>query len=222
MISGINNMKPIKLFLLSLAGLMFSSIALAAPPTFNVCDKQISTIDIGMKVHDCVVDKNQPWNMEVELPDLEDGGTKLVKVKSSYIVICNANQRCAVAISDTIKEGAVMGDSPAGGYRLDYNYYIGVDANGNATEYLIGTGPHYGGAPAAGGAAVKGAKGAVTEASCAPQMDDDCTVNKKKVAKADLGKYLPVVNEADVRAAKGFCEYPICYNADNQPIGISK
>jgi hypothetical protein len=37
-----------------------------------------------------------------------------------------------------------------------------------------------------------------------------------------LGKYLPVVNEADVRAAKGFCEYPICYNADNQPIGISK
>lgn len=222
MTSETNNMKSIKLILLSLVGFMFSSIALAAPPTYHVCDKQISVIDT-MKLFDCVNNKNQPWSMEVEVPDLVDGGTKLVRVNSAYIVICNANERCAVAISNTIKKGAVMGDSPAGGYRLDYDHYIGVDINGNATQYLVNTGPRFGGETASAGTGSTSTGGmAVFEASCAPQMDDDCTVNKKKVAKADLGKYLPVVNEADVRAAKGFCEYPICYNADNQPIGISK
>lgn len=214
-------MKFVKMVLLMLIGFGMINTASADMPTSHVCDKQISTIN-GMKVRDCVVDKNQPWNMEVEVPDLEDGGTKLVKVNSAYIVFCNVNKRCAVVISDTIKEGAVMGDSPAGGYRLDYDHYIGYDVNGNATQYLRNTGPHFGGQPAgvAEGSSSTGGM-TVTEASCAPQADDDCTVNRKKVAKADLGKYLPVVNEATVRAAKGFCEYPICYNANNNPIGIS-
>lgn len=214
-------MKTMKAVLLMVVGLMISSAAFAANPTFRVCDKQTSTID-RMTVLDCVVDKNQPWTMEVELPDLEDGGTKLVQVHSAYFVKCGDSKRCAVVFSDTIKKGAVMGDSPKGFYRLDYGYYMGVDVNGNATEYLINTGPHFGGEVAgAGTGSPSTVSGAIFEASCAPQMDDDCTVNKKKVAKADLGKYLPVVKESDVQAAGGFCEYPICYNVKNNPIGIS-
>ena len=209
----------IKFSLLALATLLLTNFALAGE-THHSCD--LKGKRNGVDVYDCIYNTAAADRMEVEVPDTVDGGTKLIKVNSAYSVRCNDNQRCAVTYSDTIKTGAVIGNGKPGTYRLNYDHYIDFDANGTPTQYLRGTGPHYGGAPAAGSAAVKGAKGAVTEASCAPQMDDDCTVNKKKVAKADLGKYLPVVNEADVRAAKGFCEYPICYNADNQPIGISK
>ncbi|OHC26341.1 MAG: hypothetical protein A2Y50_07135 [Pseudomonadales bacterium RIFCSPLOWO2_12_59_9] len=202
-----------------LATLLFTSFAFAAP-TYNVCNKQKSTINT-MPVLDCVFNKNQPWNMEAEVPDLEDGGTKLIKVNSAYIVRCNNNHRCGVVFSDTIKKGAVVGNSPPGDYRLDYDHYIDVDAAGNATEYLRGTGPLAGGAVARSDA-VPSADGKVTvsEASCEPLMDDACTINHKPVAKADLGKYLPAVNEADVQSAGGFCEYPICYNSANNPVGI--
>jgi hypothetical protein len=215
-------MKSIKFSLLALAALAFNGFTFA-DETYHACDKQVSTNSIRMSVFNCSADKNQPWTIEVEVPDEEDGGTKMVNVHSTYQVKCNANHRCSVLMSDIYKKGAVIGNGKPGAYELDYNHYIDVDINGNATQYLIGTGPQFGG-EVAGGETVSAATGkaAVTEASCAPQMDDDCTVNHKKVAKADLGKYLPVVNEADVRAAKGFCEYPICYNADNQPIGISK
>tara|TARA_R110000868_G_scaffold21144_2_gene88194 strand:- start:10332 stop:10940 length:609 start_codon:yes stop_codon:yes gene_type:complete len=63
--------------------------------------------------------------------------------------------------------------------------------------------------------------GNVKEASCNPQLDDDCTVNGKAVSKADLGKYLPTVDRNIVEDDGGYCEYPICYNADDRPIGIT-
>ena len=60
----------------------------------------------------------------------------------------------------------------------------------------------------------------VKEAWCNPQQDDDCHVNKKKVAMADLGQYLPIVKADEVERDGGFCEYPICYNSNNKPVGI--
>ncbi|MDI1334240.1 hypothetical protein [Pseudomonas sp.] len=60
----------------------------------------------------------------------------------------------------------------------------------------------------------------VKEASCNPQMDDDCQINNKKVAKEDLGQYLPTVKVDDVENAGGYCEYPICYGSNDKPIGI--
>ena len=60
----------------------------------------------------------------------------------------------------------------------------------------------------------------VNEAHCAPQLDDSCFINGVKVPKADLGKYLPVVQESTVEAAGGLCDYPICYAKNDKPIGI--
>lgn len=60
----------------------------------------------------------------------------------------------------------------------------------------------------------------VVEASCNPQMDDDCQINKKKVPMESLDQYLPTVKVEDVESAGGYCEYPICYDSRDQPIGI--
>ncbi len=60
----------------------------------------------------------------------------------------------------------------------------------------------------------------VKEAHCEPQMDDACTVNDKKVPKAQLGKYLPKLDADSVEAAGGYCEYPVCYDVNDNPIGI--
>ncbi|WJV27021.1 MULTISPECIES: hypothetical protein [Pseudomonas] len=63
-------------------------------------------------------------------------------------------------------------------------------------------------------------KTSVSEAWCNPQMDDDCHINKNKVAKADLNQFLPTVKVDDVESAGGYCEYPICYDKNDKPIGI--
>lgn len=60
----------------------------------------------------------------------------------------------------------------------------------------------------------------VIQASCNPQMDGDCKINNKKVAKADLGNFLPTVKENEVEKAGGYCEYPICYDSSDKPVGI--
>lgn len=60
----------------------------------------------------------------------------------------------------------------------------------------------------------------VTEAWCNPQADDDCYINKNKVAKKKLGDYLPQVTPEQVSAAGGYCEYPICYDENDTPIGM--
>jgi hypothetical protein len=85
---------------------------------------------------------------------------------------------------------------------------------------------HYDGGYAAWSAGSAGtmskANDKVNEASCSPQLDDNCFVNGVKVPKADLGKYLPVVQESTVEAAGGTCDYPICYDRNDKPIGIKK
>lgn len=58
------------------------------------------------------------------------------------------------------------------------------------------------------------------EAHCEPQMDDACTINNKKVPKDDLNKYLPVVSADKVSADGGYCEYPICYDVNDNPVGL--
>ena len=60
----------------------------------------------------------------------------------------------------------------------------------------------------------------IKEAWCNPQADDDCTINGKKVAKAALKQYLPAVYELEVLNAGGYCEYPICYDKNDKPVGI--
>lgn len=61
----------------------------------------------------------------------------------------------------------------------------------------------------------------ITQAFCSQDLDDSCTVNDAPVRKADLGKYFPVVDMVEVQADGGYCEYPICYDADDKPIGIA-
>ena len=61
----------------------------------------------------------------------------------------------------------------------------------------------------------------IKEAWCNPRADDECTINDKKVPKADLKQYLPAVYELEVLNAGGHCEYPICYDKNDKPIGIN-
>ncbi|MEJ3576665.1 hypothetical protein WEU41_20735 [Pseudomonas fragi] len=61
----------------------------------------------------------------------------------------------------------------------------------------------------------------VKAAWCNPRADDDCTINGKKVPKAELKQYLPTVYELEVLNAGGHCEYPICYDENDKPVGIN-
>lgn len=61
----------------------------------------------------------------------------------------------------------------------------------------------------------------VKKAWCNPRADDDCTINGKKVSKAELKQYLPTVYELEVLNAGGHCQYPICYDKNDNPIGIN-
>lgn len=58
------------------------------------------------------------------------------------------------------------------------------------------------------------------EAHCEPQLDDACMIDNKKVPKADLKKYLPVINADKVSSDGGYCEYPICYDVNDNPVGL--
>lgn len=62
---------------------------------------------------------------------------------------------------------------------------------------------------------------AVTQAWCNPRADDECTINGAKVAKSRLGDYLPKAKVDDVEQAGGYCEYPICYDKDDKPVGVN-
>lgn len=64
--------------------------------------------------------------------------------------------------------------------------------------------------------------GEIKEAWCNPRMDDECFINNNRVPKAELPKYLPLLDPDAVEAEGGSCEYPICYNSNYKPIGLSK
>ncbi|CAI8814554.1 hypothetical protein EMIT0P265_290006 [Pseudomonas zeae] len=61
----------------------------------------------------------------------------------------------------------------------------------------------------------------VKEAWCNPRADDECTINGKKVPKAGLKQYLPTIYKLEVLNAGGYCEYPICYDKNDKPVGIN-
>jgi hypothetical protein len=220
--------------LLIFMAMVFATGAIAEPAAYNVCDKNSEVDRWGQRLISCshtVPSKGATGRIKMDIEWTEpDGNTIVRSVNTTYVVLCTKNQLCGVEDSDTITTGSLMGRAPAGRYMLDYDYYLGVDVNNNPTEYLRNTGPAFGGKVA--GSIVKtppahqtpskvnGSK--VVTASCAPQMDDDCTVNGKPVAMADLGKYLPKVDEADIKAAGGICEYPICYDSNEKPVGIRK
>lgn len=62
--------------------------------------------------------------------------------------------------------------------------------------------------------------GEVKSAWCNPRADDDCYINDTPVPIDHLKKYLKVIDEAAVEAAGGHCEYPVCYDANEKPIGV--
>jgi len=62
--------------------------------------------------------------------------------------------------------------------------------------------------------------GKVVTARCNPQLDDECYINDIKVPVDNLKDYLPIITDADVTAQGGHCEYPICYNGLDSPIGV--
>jgi hypothetical protein len=146
-------MKFTKLLLLSLA-MVFTTSAFAAPAAFRVCDKKPELDSFHQLVTGCShtlpsKGSNTHRNkIDIEWKDTNNGNLVLRTVNSTITVICKSNRICAVEDSDTIVTGAIMGHAPEGRYMLDYGYYIGVDVYNNPTEYLVNTGPAFGGDPA--------------------------------------------------------------------------
>lgn len=64
--------------------------------------------------------------------------------------------------------------------------------------------------------------GEIKEAWCNPRMDDECSINGNSVPKADLPKYLPLLDPNAVSAQGGLCELPFCYDRNYKPIGLNK
>lgn len=64
--------------------------------------------------------------------------------------------------------------------------------------------------------------GEIKEAWCNPRMDDECSINGNRVPKAELPKYLPLLDPDVVSAQGGLCELPFCYDSNYKPIGLNK
>lgn len=216
-------MKFTKCLMLLLGMIMFTS-AFAVTPTYKVCDAVAGTNQYGQKHINCsnYTLKQEDKIIEVELEDPEVPGSSFLKrIRATNIVRCNAQSICAIESSSIYRVGTVVGNSPEGYYTTDHNSYMEYDTAGRATQYRIGTGPRFNGPRSGATSSPPPTQQVVVfEASCAPQMDDECTINNKKVPRAQLGNYLPVVNEDEVELAGGVCEYPICYGADYKPVGI--
>lgn len=60
----------------------------------------------------------------------------------------------------------------------------------------------------------------VKQAWCNPRVDDECTINGKKVPKAELKQYMPAVYELEAHNTGGHCEHPFCYDKNDKPVGI--
>lgn len=113
--------------------------------------------------------------------------------------------------------------------KLLHDFYVsaGVD-NYDAVKHAVGV--HYRGGwdkykadqQGPGKTTALVATETVKSAWCNPRMDDDCYINSKSVARADLPKYLPLIDEATAERQGGFCEYPICYDGNGTPIGLRK
>jgi hypothetical protein len=43
---------------------------------------------------------------------------------------------------------------------------------------------------------------------------------RREMGLETLDQYLPTVKVEDVESAGGYCEYPICYNSSDEPVGI--
>ena len=65
-------------------------------------------------------------------------------------------------------------------------------------------------------------KNDVKEAWCNTRADHECTINGKKLPKADLKQCLLAVYELEVLNAGGHCEYPFYYNRKVKPVGINQ
>lgn len=63
-------------------------------------------------------------------------------------------------------------------------------------------------------------KGELQNAYCSQTLDDACYINDQKVPKAKLKQYLPTVNPKDVEKDAGYCDYPLCYDFNDFPIGV--
>ena len=63
-------------------------------------------------------------------------------------------------------------------------------------------------------------RGDLQNAYCSQTSDDACYINDQKVPKAQLKQYLPTVNPKDVEKDAGYCDYPICYDFNDFPIGV--
>ena len=53
---------------------------------------------------------------------------------------------------------------------------------------------------------------------CNPPEDDECIVNRKKVAKAEPNKYLPAIYELKVLNVGGYCEHPTFHDKNDKPV----
>lgn len=92
-------------------------------------------------------------------------------------------------------------------------------------SYKSGTGPGFGGKHFAAAEAPKETKSVKTlpDVICMPTARFNCSIDGTEIEDKDLPKYLPTLEEQDVKNAGGSCQsIPLCYDKSMILLGLNK
>lgn len=170
----------------------------------------------GLKEWDCRV-PNTPVRISNIYTD-KDGQKRVESISSQQNAMCDDQGVCS-------NSGNFAGNAPAGSYHYTFGWYLGTDTQSNPVSYKSGTGPGFGGKHFAAAEKPKDAGLAKNppDVVCMPTASFNCSIDDKEIEDMDLPKYLPTVNEQDVKNAGGSCQsIPLCFNKNMILLGLNK
>lgn len=170
----------------------------------------------GLKEWDCRV-PNTPVRISNVYTDKE-GQKRVESISSQQNAMCDDQGICS-------NSGNFAGNAPSGSYHYTFGWYLGTDSQGNPVSYKSGTGPGFGGKHFAAAEKPKDTRSSKTlpDLVCMPTASFNCSINEKEIDDEDLPKYLPIVEEQDVKNAGGSCQsIPLCYDKRMKLLGLNK
>lgn len=169
----------------------------------------------GLKEWDCRV-PNTPVRISNIYTDKE-GQKRVESISSQQNAMCDDQGVCS-------NSGNFAGNAPAGSYHYTFGWYLGTDTQGNPVSYKSGTGPGFGGKHLR---SVKksidaGIDKTLPDVVCMPTASFNCSIDNKEIEDEKLPKYLPMVNEQDVKNSGGSCQStPLCFDKHMKLLGLN-
>jgi hypothetical protein len=172
----------------------------------------------GLHEWDCRV-PNSPVRINHVYTD-QQGQQRVESISSQQNAMCDDQGVCS-------NSGNFAGNAPAGSYHYTFGWYLGTDTKGNPISYKNGIGPGFGGkyfdTPAEPASLPAQSSKALPEVICMPTASFNCSIDGKEIEDEDLPKYLPLVNEQDVKKAGGSCQSaPLCFDKKMILLGLNK